>query len=142
MSDCQTCIDALRQIGLRITPQREMIIETLVQGHGHMTAEEIYQQVQQRTRTVNLATVYRTMELLVDSKLATRADLLDGRTVYATFQHGPHLHLVCRRCGCTIDADHDLVTSLKEQLQARHHFVADLQHPTIYGLCEVCSAGT
>ncbi|MDD5466528.1 MAG: Fur family transcriptional regulator [Anaerolineales bacterium] len=139
MTHCQTCIETLRRLGLRITPQREMIIETLANGQGHMTAEEVYQQVQQRTRTVNLATVYRTLDLLVDSELATRANLLDGRTVYATFQHGPHLHLVCRRCGCTLDAGHTLMATLKEQLQIQHHFVADLQHPTIYGLCTDCA---
>ena len=65
MPDPTFFIQTLRGRGYRITPQREMIIQALLQSEWHMTAEEIYQQVQAFTQATNIATVYRTLELLV-----------------------------------------------------------------------------
>ncbi len=96
MPHCQTYIKSLRNLGYRITPQREMIIEALAHSSHHMTAEEIYAQVHERTRAVNIATIYRTLDLLVEQGMASRAGLQDGRVVYAASNHGSHLHLVCR----------------------------------------------
>jgi Fur family ferric uptake transcriptional regulator len=115
-----------------------MIIETLVHGEGHMTAEEIFTQLQGRTHAINLATVYRTLDLLVACGLATRTNAWDGKMVYATMLHGPHIHLVCRRCGKVIDAEHQYITSLGKQLQTTYNFTAELQHITIFGLCGDC----
>src|SRR5512137_1226531 len=107
MSPCQTFIDTLRSRGYRITPQREMIIEAIAHGGDHINAEEVFTNIQQRTRAVNIATVYRTLDLLMEQGLASRIDLGEGRVIYATYQHGPHIHLVCRQCGQVTDANHD-----------------------------------
>ena len=72
MTHCYTYINALHQFGHRITPQREMIIETLIHGDDHMIAESIYNQLLVHKRSINLATVYRTLDLLVKRGLATR----------------------------------------------------------------------
>lgn len=138
MSPCQTFIDALRSQGFRITPQREMIIETIAHSGQHINAEEIYNHVHQRTRSVNIATVYRTLDLLVEQGLATRIDLGKGRVIYATFLHGPHIHLVCRQCGQVTDANQQMLAALNHQLQSEYRFAADLQHISIVGLCSDC----
>ena len=65
-------IEKLRTRGFRITPQREMIIETLVRNNSHMAAEEIFGVLQKRTRALNIATIYRTLDLLVEEGLACR----------------------------------------------------------------------
>jgi Fur family ferric uptake transcriptional regulator len=125
-------------MGYRITPQREMIIEAVAHAGGHVTAEEVYAQVRERTRYVNLATVYRTLELLVEKGLSSRVDLWDGRVVYATMLHGPHIHLVCRQCGDIFLADYSLLESLGEELLSRYDFTADLGHLSIVGVCAGC----
>jgi len=142
MTHCQTYIQALRLRGYRITPQREMIIEALVHSGGHITAEEIFAQVRKRTRSINLATVYRTLDLLVELGFASRADLRGGYAVYATALHGPHIHLVCKACGQVIDADHSLVVPIEQLLRGQHGFSADLQHLSIAGLCADCQSKT
>jgi Fur family ferric uptake transcriptional regulator len=91
---------------------------------------------------INLATVYRTLEMLVEKGLASRLDLGGGRVVYATRQHGPHVHLVCRGCHKVIDAEQSMLTSLAQDLLARYGFTADLQHISIVGLCAACQAKT
>jgi Fur family ferric uptake transcriptional regulator len=138
MSPCLTCIEVLRESGHRITPQREMIIEALLHGAGHMTAETVYQVVHPRARSLNLATVYRTLDLLVEQGLAMRSESLDGPAVYAGVHHGPHIHLVCRKCGKLIKADQQLVEPLSTALDEKYSFKATLDHITVFGLCASC----
>jgi Fur family ferric uptake transcriptional regulator len=138
MSPCQTFIDTLRSHGYRITPQREMIVEAIAHSGHHINAEEVFAQVQERTSSVNIATVYRTLELLVEQGLASRIDLGEERVMYATYQHGPHIHLVCRQCGQVIDANQDMLSVLNHQLQSEYQFAADLQHISVVGLCSDC----
>lgn len=142
MSPCHTLLHSLRQSGLRITPQREMIVQAIAHSDRHLTAEEIYQQVQVRTRAVNLATVYRTLDVLVEHGLVQRAHLGSGQVLYTSQSHGAHVHLVCRQCGQVIDADAGLLAGIKQQIQADHAFHADLQHISIVGLCARCQAPT
>jgi len=140
MTHSEIFIQALRQRGVRITPQREMILDALAHGDGHMTAEAIFDQVKNHTRVVNIATVYRTLDMLVEAGLVNRSHLPDGRFVYATYQHGPHLHLVCRSCGVTVDADSGLLGSFVEHVKEQYQFIADWQHLSLQGICQECHA--
>jgi Fur family ferric uptake transcriptional regulator len=138
MPHCQTLLTDLRQRGFRITPQREMIVEIIAHSDTHLTAEQIYAQVSQRTQAINLATVYRTLELLVETGAISHVDLGQGQVSYAARHHGPHIHLVCRCCGAVIDASQDLLELLHAQLQSQYNFAADLQHISIPGVCAAC----
>ncbi|MBN1979847.1 MAG: hypothetical protein JW918_20835 [Anaerolineae bacterium] len=72
--------------------------------------------------------------------MISRTDLGGGRVTYASPVHGPHCHLVCRRCGCLIEADYGLIKPLERQLGERYAFTADLHHFAISGLCAECEA--
>lgn len=137
---CHTFVQALRAKGYRLTPQREMVIEVLAHSGTHVTAEEVFAQVQKRTHAINIATVYRTLDLLVAEGLATSIPLGDNRLVYATNRHGPHVHLLCRKCGRTIEADEHLLATFGRKVQSHHGFAVDLQHICIPGLCADCQA--
>lgn len=138
MTHCNHIIDQLRQRGYRITPQREMVIETIAHTDQHMSAEEIYAEVEKRTHATNLATVYRTMELLWKEGFARRNILSEGKTVYATRLHGPHIHLVCRKCNRVMQADLKTLEVLEEELLSEYNFAADLHHISIFGCCSDC----
>jgi len=140
MSHCHTILASLRSRGYRITPQREMVIEAIAHADRHMSAEEVFAGLQKRTQTTNLATVYRTLEMLWEEGLACRNDLGEGRIVYATYKHGPHIHLVCRQCNRVIDADPAILEPLGEALETRHNFAPDLRHLSIFGICADCRA--
>src|SRR3972149_6069061 len=116
MPHCQSYIQTLRELGYRIPPQRELIIEARAHSAQHATAEEIYTQVHGSSRAINVATVYRTLDLLVENGLACRAGEEDGCVVYPTIDHGPHIHLTCRSCGRESSADPTLLSPLAEQL--------------------------
>jgi Fur family ferric uptake transcriptional regulator len=115
-----------------------MVIEAVAHSGHHMTAEEVFEVVQSRTRSLNLATVYRTLELLVEEGMVSQVDLGYGRTVYATIQHGPHIHLVCRQCGKILEVDNCTVDPLCQEIKEKHGFSCDLQHLSISGLCAEC----
>jgi Fur family ferric uptake transcriptional regulator len=138
MPHCQTLLQTLRQRGYRITPQREMILEAFAHSVDHVTAEQLFTSVSQRTRSINIATVYRTLNILVDEGLATRVDLRDGQVIYTTSRHGEHIHLICRHCGVIIKAEHQFVDSLGSQLFNEYKFSADLEHISFTGVCAHC----
>ncbi len=132
-------IETLRQHGYRLTPQREMILDILCEEDGHMTAEEIYQRVKARSPAVNLATVYRTLELLHELRLITSADLGDGRAEFELAQARSHHHLVCQNCGCTLSFDNQLLEPLRAALRDTYGFEATIEHLVIFGLCSDCA---
>lgn len=138
MTYSETVVAALRSRGYRITPQRELIIQAIANSPRHITAEEIAHQLQEFTQVINIATVYRTLDLLWQEGFACRNDLSEGKIVYATVQHGPHIHLVCRKCNQVIDADSDALKSLDLKLQDQYGFNPDLDHFSIFGVCSEC----
>jgi Fur family ferric uptake transcriptional regulator len=138
MTHCQTIIEDLRDKGYRITPQRELIIRAVAHSETHISAEEVHTALQKHTQATNLATVYRTLDLLWEEGLACRNDLGEGRTVYTTLKHGPHIHLVCRCCNAIVEAAPNLLTDLEAALANQHGFSADLQHLSIFGICQYC----
>jgi len=140
MPHCHTFIETLRRRGYRVTPQREMVVQTLAHSGRHMDADEVFAAVQERSQAVNIATVYRTLDLLVEEGLASCADLGAGRVVYATVRHGPHVHLVCRQCGQVVDADVTLFEPAFRELREQYGFACGPQHFAIRGLCADCRA--
>ena len=138
MSHCETIVAELRSRGYRITPQRELIIQAIAHSPRHLTAEEISLQLQEYTQAINIATIYRTLDLLWQEGFACRNDLSEGKIVYATVQHGPHIHLVCRKCNQVIDADSVALNSLNHELQDQYGFDPDLDHFSIFGVCSEC----
>ncbi len=138
MSPCESVIADLRMRGYRITPQREMIIEAIAHSDRHLSAEEIFEKLQVRTGAINIATVYRTLDMLCEEGFARRNDLSEGKIVYANMEHGPHIHLVCRKCKRIFDSEPNILDMLDKGLVANHGFTPDLGHMTVFGICAEC----
>ena len=117
-----------------------MIVQVLVHSDQHLTAEQIFDQVRTNTEVINIAAVYRTLELLVQQDFLACVILQDGQIVYTAQNHGAHIHLVCRRCGAVMDASNELIAPLAQSLQVQHGFCADRLHISLTGLCQVCQA--
>jgi Fur family ferric uptake transcriptional regulator len=115
-----------------------MIIEAIANSDTHISAEEVFFEVRKHTQATNLATVYRTLDLLWEEGFACRNDLGDGKIVYATKKHGPHIHLVCRICGRVIEADPEVLDPMGKIFDHTYGFKADLNHISIFGECIDC----
>jgi len=136
-------LQKLRDRGLRLTPQREMILSVMHDVEGLSTADEIYAQVHALTSAVDISTIYRTLDLLQELDIVACVDPGDGQHRYELLGvHGPHIHLICRSCGKVSGIDVNEAGPLAEQLHADHGFVADLDHLSIAGLCRQCAART
>lgn len=130
--------DKLRQNGYRVTPQRQLILDAVCQLGGHVTPEDVYEQVQPVAATLNRATVYRTLQFLSEQGILTVTQLRNGRFGYEIAQPEPHHHLVCTNCQTMIDVPHTAVAPFFKQMQAEHDFAIDMNHVSFFGLCEQC----
>jgi Fe2+ or Zn2+ uptake regulation protein len=127
----------LREQGHRLTPQRLAILQILEEDSGHLTPSSIYERVVQRLPGLTEATVYRTLEFLVQNQLALVAHIGDGRLVYESARRNHH-HLICRGCGHTIEIEHDRLASVFKQFEEQTGYKIDCAHVTFFGLCPDC----
>mgnify|MGYP005866510105 CR=1 FL=1 len=102
----------LRRRGLRLTPQRRMILDALAQCNCHITAEELHQRIAPLYPDISLSTIYRNLERLLELRLIAVTDLGGGRVSYEALQRTRHHHLDCHRCG---DANGALDNPLQEK---------------------------
>jgi Fur family ferric uptake transcriptional regulator len=133
-----SCIKTLKEKGLKLTPQRRLIIDAIHETDTHLTAEEIVNYVQARVPEVNKSTIYRTLDLLERNGCVFKSEL-DDHAIYHHAEEGHHHHLVCSRCGKTIDCDEDLFESVERSLGNKHGFKVSFNHMVISGLCQECS---
>jgi Fur family transcriptional regulator, ferric uptake regulator len=140
-SDSQThhtYSERLRHLGVRITPQRLFVLEALAMRSGHLTAEEIMRWASQRSPAINLATVYRTLDLLVSIGLVAQTDLGGGAAMFELVGDSPHHHLVCERCGAVTELDDAPLATFRAHLLDRYGFRAQSRHMAIFGTCRAC----
>lgn len=133
--------DLLRERGLRLTPQRQLILEA-VHGLSHATPEQIHNTVRERVAGVNITTVYRTLELLEELGLVTHTHLSHGSPTYHAAGEHQHVHLVCRVCGTVTEIDPAIMSPVTESLQAERGFRVDVGHVALFGICVDCEKVT
>ncbi len=131
---------ALRQRGLRVTPQRQLILDAVSAMHGHVSADQVYQQVVRVFPDVNISTVYRTLEVLEELGVVRHTHFHDGVAQYERTDAGRHQHMLCSRCGADAQLDLEMLQPLADELKRRYGFEADLAHSAIVGLCRTCAA--
>ena len=125
--------------GLKSTRQRNLIIDTFFEMHGHLSVEEVWSRVRQDDPRVSVATVYRTMKLLGESGLAHARNFGDGQTRYeAAVGRHHHDHLICTRCGTIIEFENDQIERMQDAVARRHGFKVTSHKMELYGLCKDC----
>jgi Fur family ferric uptake transcriptional regulator len=128
----------LREQGMRLTPQREMILDAICAGGGHTTFDEIYARLHAKAPAITQATVYRALKTFCDLGLVVAADLGDGKTVYEIAGVMPHHHLVCRACGHVETIDQAALASLFAAFEHEQGFALDMNHLVLFGYCRYC----
>ena len=132
--------EALRRQGLRLTPQRQMVLNIIEQAREHLSAEDICQRVQSQYPFVSLSTVYRTLELLKHVGLVREVHLFGEQRFYESADAGDHHHLLCRGCGAVLHADAALLAGLREHLERHYHFTPLSLDLIAIGYCVTCHA--
>ena len=124
--------------GVRLTPQRFMVLEALAAYQGHTTADKIAVGVHARYPNVNKTTVYRTLELMTALGIVAMTHR-GGQTEYELLD-SPHHHLICKECGVQIELPDATLNPLREAIGREHGFRPCFDHFALFGVCRDCQA--
>ena len=120
--------------------QREIILETLKEVNIHPTAEELYKLVNRKYPKISKSTVYRNINILVESNVIRKIKMLSGadRLDYICKEH---YHAICEKCGKVFDFDYSFnKKELKEIIKNQTGIITDADNIAIYGICEECNS--
>ena len=147
--DREEFIALLKSKGLKITNQRLLVLETLAAcPDRHLTAEEIYENIKADCPEIGLATVYRTIQLLLELHLIDRINLDDGFVRYEIGNEREdgskhrHHHLICRKCGKVLSFQDDILEELEEKIVKTTGFQVMDHEVKLYGYCKECGGRT
>ena len=125
--------------GVRPTRQRLAVAEVLAGFSDFRSAQEIHQLLAREGHSVGLATVYRTLQTLAEHGEVDVLRAEDGEAIYRRCSDTHHHHLVCRRCGSTVEVEGPAVERWTSSIAARHGF-SDISHTLeIFGTCPACA---
>ena len=134
--------------GYRLTLPRRAILESLSSTTKHLSVEDIYFTVHKKNPQIGMATIYRTLDLLISWGVVHKFDFGDSKARYELINDpkglGHHHHLICTNCKKIIDyndfIDDEIMFLNKTEaaLSKRHNFIINNHIIEFYGLCEKC----
>ena len=137
--EMQVFMEYLQDRKLKLTPHRQLILETFLNHEGHRSVEDIYRAVREVDPRVGYTTVYRTMKILVECGLAREIDLADSITRYEhLYNHQHHDHMICMQCGKSIEFYKEEIEALQDAASGQLGFKVLDHRLQIYGICKEC----
>ncbi len=133
----------LRGRGQRVTGERLALFDEIFSLHGHIDAEELLGVMKARGLKISRATVYRNLDLLVESGFARKQRLGRRGFLYEHVHAGQqHDHLVCTGCGRVVEFVSQGIAALQAEICRAHGFVPMRHTLQIAGLCNRCAEST
>jgi Fe2+ or Zn2+ uptake regulation protein len=137
----ETSQESLRQRGIRLTRQRQLLLDLIEQSGEHLDAETLYTLAHQRDSKLNRVTVYRTLKTLKEGGLVDELDLMHyggDQHYYETRRKQEHAHIICLRCGRVEEFYGDPLSRLRRQIEATLGFQILIARTEIGGYCSHC----
>src|SRR5262249_95184 len=131
-------IEFLTQKNLRLTAQRQAIIETAFSTRKHFTAEQLLEWSRRRDKSVSRATVYRTLPLLTESGLVREMDFGKDYKFYDPnyAEHPHHNHIICQDCDKIVECESDKIEKVENEISQRLGFSVKAHRLQITASCE------
>lgn len=129
--------DFIQRKGLKTTRQRNTIISVFFRLRGHISVEELLNEVKKVNSRIGYATVYRTLHLLVESNLVEERRFGDGLARYeghSDVEH--HDHMICLECGVISEFFNPRLEALQEKLAEENNFEIYRHRLELYGACK------
>ncbi len=134
---------------IRLTEGRDLILSILTDHmNRHMTVEDIYMEAHKHNPSIGMATIYRTVDLLVTCGLAQKFEFGEGKARYELVpspgEPGHHHHLICKNCNKIINYDDfmneekEFLQSVEQGLENRYAFRILDHQIQFYGRCREC----
>ncbi len=132
----------MRSRGLKVTRQRDQILESFLKIGKHVGVEDLLHAVRRDTPSIGNATVYRTMKLFVEAGIAEERRFSAGVTLYEPRDGDEHHHdhLICTSCEQIFEFENEEIEQLQEQVAAAQGFELTHHKMELYGLCAACQA--
>src|SRR5512138_1327580 len=132
---------SLKQRGVRLTRQRQILLELIDKSGQHLDAEKLYHLAKEQDPKLNRVTVYRTLKMLKQGGLVDELDLMhvDGdQHYYETRMKQEHAHVICLRCGKVEEFFGEPLQKLRKQVEAHFGFQVVLARTEVGGYCSHC----
>jgi Fur family ferric uptake transcriptional regulator len=133
--------ESLRGKGVRLTRQRELLLELIDKSGQHLEAERLFQMAKQRDPKINRVTVYRTLKMLKTGGLVDELDLMHhagDQHYYETRTKQEHAHVICLRCGKVEEFFGEPLQRLRKQIESHFGFQILLARTEVGGYCAHC----
>ncbi|MFH1995150.1 MAG: Fur family transcriptional regulator [Nitrospinota bacterium] len=133
--------DFLSTKGLKYTPERGIILSAILSIKGHFLVEDLYAHIRQSEQGISLATVYRTIPLLLEGGVVREVPSPQGKVAYEQILGNEHHdHLLCTSCGKVIDFKDDLIEKRQDAVCDSHGFEPQGHQMVIKGYCRACAS--
>src|SRR5213082_331789 len=134
----QRFMEFLSRKNLRLTSQRQAIIESAFSTEEHFTAEQLLEWSRQRDPSVSRATIYRTLPLLTESGLVREMDFVKDYKFYDPnyAEHPHHNHIICQDCDRIVEFESDKIDKLESEISHRLGFAVKAHRLQITASCE------
>ena len=133
--------DSLKLQGVRLTRQREILLELIDKSGKHLDAETLFQLAKEQDPKLNRVTVYRTLKMLKESGLVDELDLMHyggDQHYYETRLKQEHAHIICLRCGKVEEFFGEPLHKLRRQVEQHFGFQIVIARTEIGGYCSHC----
>src|SRR5262245_13868302 len=145
-------LDSLRPAGSKRSSKRDLIVNVFLRQEGHLTADDLFDLIRREESSkadpssssarMSRATVYRTLQWMVDAGIARKVDFGEGRFRFEhSYRHPRHFHLICKTCNRSFEFLSSDIESLLEEVAAARNFTARQSVLQIHGTCESCRTG-
>ena len=129
----------LKNKGLKLTQERIAVLSDILSFHGHFEPETIYFRLKTSGSKASRASVYRTLNLLVEGGLVEKVTTTEKGTLYEhTAGHKHHDHMICDVCGTMIEFYSEKIESIQNEICRQNNFTGDTHSLVIRGACEQC----
>jgi Fur family ferric uptake transcriptional regulator len=130
----------LREHHQPLTRQRDLVAQVVFLSEDHLSVEGIRRELKRRGERVGMATIYRTLDLLLESRLVRAHEFGEGFKRYEpAVAQAAHEHLICERCGRVVEFTNERLERMLPVLADEHGFQHRRHRVEIYGVCRACS---
>ncbi len=135
-------LSRLRPAGGKHSSKRDQILRIFLQQEGHLSADDLFDLVRRQAPGIGRATVYRTLQWMVEAGIARKVDFGEGRSRYEpSYGHPRHFHLICNKCHRSSEFLSSDIEALVEEVATVRRFTPAQTVVQIYGVCEECQSG-
>ena len=145
-------LDSLRPAGSKRSSKRDLIVNAFLRQEGHLTADDLFDLIRREDPAkpdargafprISRATVYRTLQWMVEAGIARKVDFGEGRFRFEhSYRHPRHFHLICKSCNRSFEFLSSDIESLLEEVAAARNFTARQSVLQIHGTCDSCRTG-